>query len=139
MFLILKLLIVAAIHVALFVCYPDTGPRGNIFLCLSLLVWSAVMIFIGGSVGFLKLVTKGLIIVFYLAVFAAMALITAYAMSQTDKGSVLSKLKRKQFPTLETMREGAERFGVKLDKRFKKEVKAADSKLDDALDKLKGN
>jgi len=71
MALILKLLILAAIHVGLFICYPDTGPRGNFFLVLSLLAWSVVIFFLGGSIQVLKLVTKGLLLLFYAAVFAA--------------------------------------------------------------------
>lgn len=139
MALMFKLLVLAAIHVALFICYPDTGPRGNYFLVLSLIVWSLVIFALSGSIKVLQLLTKGLLLLFYAAVFACIAASTAMVMPQSDKTSVFAKLKKRDFPTVETMRRGLTRFGVKLDKQVRKEVKAADSRIEDAVDKLKGN
>lgn len=137
MSLIFRLILTAVVHFVFFVCYPETGPYGNYFLCLSLALWAGFIIVIGGGLKFLKLINRTLGSVLYLIVFLLISLAIAFTMPQKDKTSVFVKLQNKQFPTKKSLAAGFSRFGLKFDAQFKDGTKVLDSEIDKTLKKLK--
>jgi len=139
MSLIFSLLLIAVLHFVFFVCYPETGPNGNYFLCISMLLWSGFIIFLVGSLKFIKLISGFLRLVFHLAVFSLIFLVIALTMPQRDKTSVFKKLRNKQFPTRESLDTGFIRLGFKFNTRVNADIKILDSKINNALKKLKND
>lgn len=137
MSLILKILSVALLHMAFFAAYPETGPLGNYYLGVSLLIWSVFVTFVNTSTKLVKLVSGALGLAVNLAVFALMAVAVAATMPQQDKTSVLEKLQARRFPDEDILRSGLLRFGVKLDANMKSGMKGLDSEVNKAVKKLK--
>lgn len=137
MTLILKILAVALLHVAFFAGYPETGPYGNYFLGVSLLVWSVFIIFINTSTKLIRFVSGAAGLAVNLASFALMAAAIAFTMPQRDKTSVLEKLQKGKYPDRDTINAGMLRFGVKLDTSVKNGVKGLDAEVGKAIKKLK--
>lgn len=139
MSLILKIVAVALLHLALFASYPETGPLGNYYLAVSLLVWSVFIIFVNTSAKLLRLLSGALGLAVNLAAFALMALAVAATMPQRDKTSVLEKLQARRYPDRDTLRSGLLRFGVKLDTDVKTDMKSFEGQAGKAIKKLKGD
>ncbi len=137
MTLLLKLAAVAVLHLLFFAAYPDTGPLGNYYLAVSLLVWGVFMTFLNTSATLLKLASGLLGLALNLAAFGLLALAVAATMPQRDKTSVLEKLQAGRYPDADTFRGGLLRFGVKLDTAAKTSLKGLDSELNKAVTKLK--
>jgi hypothetical protein len=135
--LIIKIIAVALVHLAFFSGYPETGPTGNYYLAVSLLVWSVFMIFINTSAKLVKLASGPLGAALNLAAFGLMGLALAATMPQRDRTPVLEKLQARRYPDGDTVRSGMLRFGIKLDARVKTDIKGLDSELNKAIKKLK--
>ena len=136
MFLVIKILLVALLHFVLFVCYPETGSNGTLYLTISMLAWSGFLIVISANLAFVKLISGALSLLFNLAFFALMLAAIALTMPQLDKVSVLEKVQKKQFPDRNSLNMGLIRFGVKYESSVKKEIKKLDQGIDKAVDKL---
>ena len=136
MFLVIKILLVALLHFVLFVCYPETGSNGTLYLTISMLAWSGFLMVISANLAFVKLISGALSLLFNLAFFALMLAAIALTMPQLDKVSVLEKVQKKQFPDRNSLNMGLIRFGVKYESSVKKEIKKLDQGIDKAVDKL---
>lgn len=139
MTLIIKLLAVGLLHVLFFASYPETGPFGNYYLAISLLVWVVFIMFINTSAKLVSLLSGAAGTVINAAAFALMALAIAATMPQQDKDTVLDKLRGGKYPDRDTLNSGMRRFGVNLDKEVKTGVKGMDREVGKALNKLKEN
>jgi len=128
---------VAIVHLLFFASYPETGPSGNYYLAVSLLVWSVFIIFVNTCAKLVKLVSGALGLAVNLAAFALMGLAIAATMPQRDHTSVLEKLRARRYPDGDTLRSGMLRFGVKLDADIKTNMKGLDSEVNKAIKKLK--
>lgn len=137
MSLIIKIMTVALVHLLIFISYPDTGPLGNYYLAVSLLVWSVFIIFVNTSARLVKLVSGALGLAVNLGAFALMGLAVAATMPQRDHISVLEKLQARRYPDADTLRSGLLRFGVKFDSGIRTGVKGLDSEVNKAIKKLK--
>jgi hypothetical protein len=135
--LIIKIIAVALLHLAFYASYPETGPFGNYYLAISLLVWSVFIIFVNTSAKLVRLVSGLLGLAVNLAAFGLMGLALAATMPQRDRTSVLEKLQARRFPDADTVRSGMLRFGIKLDTRVKADIKGLDSEIDKAITRLK--
>ena len=136
MFLVIKILLVALLHFVLFVCYPETGPNGTLYLTISMLAWSGFLIVISANLAFVKLISGALSLLFNLVFFALMLAAVALTMPQLDRVSVLEKVQKKQFPDRDSIDKGLIRFGVKYESSVKKEIKKLDQGVNKAVDKL---
>ena len=136
MFLVIKILLVALFHFVLFVCYPDTGPNGTLYLTISMLVWSGFLVVISANLAFVKLISGALSLLFNLTFFALLLAALALTMPQLDRVSVLEKVQKKQFPDRNSVNMGLIRFGVKYESSVKKEIKKLDPVINKAVDKL---
>ena len=137
MTLMLKVAAVALVHLVLFAAYPETGPYGNYYLAVSLLVWSVFIIFVNSSVRLVRFVSGAAGFVINLASFGLMTAAIAATMPQRDGTSVLKKIEARRYPDKTTMRAGLLRFGITLDTRVKDEMRGIDNKVNRALNKLK--
>ena len=110
---IIKLLLVAAVHVLFYAGYPDTGHYGNYILIISFLVWSGFMLFISIPISIFKLFFSGTLgMVLNLAIFILMCVSVAYTMPQQDGSRVLDKLRKGAYPSATTFRSGLKRLVV---------------------------
>jgi hypothetical protein len=139
MTLIIKILAVGLLHMAFFASYPETGPYGNYYLALSLLVWAVFIMFINTSTKLVSLVSGIAGTILNTAAFALMALAIAATMPQYDKSSVLDKIRGGKYPDRDTLNSGMLRFGVNLNREVKTSVKGLDREVGKALNKLKEN
>jgi len=137
MTLMLKVLGVALVHMVLFAAYPGTGPYGNYYLAVSLLVWSVFIIFVNTSARLARFVSGTAGFFINLAAFALMTAAVAATMPQRDGTAVLRKVQAHRYPDKETMRAGMQRFGVNLDARVKTQLRGIDTEVNRALNKLK--
>ena len=123
MTLLFKIAVAGLLHLAFFTAYPETGPFGNYYLAVSLLLWSGFILFIGTAVKLVKLFSGLLGTVLNLAVFFLMALSIAFTMPQEDKTSVMEKLQNGSYPTRAAINSGLERFGINPEKELAKGAK----------------
>lgn len=137
MTLLLKILAVGLVHMALFAAFPGTGPYGNYYLCVSLLVWSVFIIFINTSTKLVNLVSGIAGAAVNLAAFALMAVAIAATMPQSDGVSALRKLQARRYPDTATVKSGLLRFGVRLDDNVNVRMKDLDGEVNKAIKKLK--
>ncbi|MCX5791459.1 MAG: hypothetical protein NTY45_04460 [Elusimicrobia bacterium] len=118
--LIFKLALVALLHLAFITAYPDTGPFGNYYLIISMLLWAGFILFISTAVKLLKFLVGPLALVLNLTIFFLMGLAIALTLPQQDKTRVLEKLQKGAYPTRATLNAGLKRFGINLDKEIEK-------------------
>jgi len=137
MTLVFKILTVAALHLALFSAYPETGPFGNYYLGISLLVWSVFIAFVNTGARLVKFFSGAAGLVINLAAFALMALALTATMPQSDRASVLEKLQKGSYPDRDTLKTGLRRFGINLDKDLSGGAKELEKKAGKAMKKLK--
>lgn len=101
--------ITAAVHLAVFVCYPYTGRFGLTFLYISALIWVGLALFIGRALETYSSGTKaGLALVFSLFCLIA----TLSLLPQKDGVSPLSKFSAGKYPDRPTVYYGLLRLGV---------------------------
>ena len=120
MSLIFKIAVVGLLHLAFFASYPDTGPAGNYYLAISLLLWTGFTLFLGTAVKLVKFLSGALGAVLNLAIFVLMTAAIAFTMPQSDKTSVMEKLQKGSYPDRATLNAGMRRFGINLDKELDK-------------------
>lgn len=138
MTLMLKVVAVALVHMALFAAYPETGPYGNYYLAVSLLVWSVFIIFVNTSAKLVRFIRGAAGFIINLAAFGLMTAAVAATMPQRDGTSVFKKVQAHRYPDKDIMRAGMLRFGVTLDAtKVKTEMRGIDTKVNHALNKLK--
>lgn len=137
--LLFKIAMVAVFHLAFFAGYPDTGPYGNYFLAVSLVIWTGFMLFVSTAVRLARFLSGALGLVLNLAIFGLMAVSIAFTMPQEDKTRVLEKLQKGRYPDLDTFRHGMGRFGFDLEKKAAKGAeelrKEAEKALEQAAEK----
>lgn len=133
MTLIFKLAAVALLHLVLFASYPETGQFGNYYLGISLLLWAVFIMFINTSTKLVALLSGAAGLVINLAAFGLMALALAGTMPQSDRTSVLEKLKAGKYPDRGTINSGLRRFGINLDKQAAAGAKELDKELGKAV------
>ncbi|OGR80714.1 MAG: hypothetical protein A2107_03770 [Verrucomicrobia bacterium GWF2_62_7] len=117
--LLFKLAAAALLHALFFACYPDTGPFGNYYLGISLLVWAGFLAFVSTGARLVRFFSGAAGALISLAAFAVMGLALAATMPQADKVSVLEKLQAGKYPDRSDLDRGLERFGIDLDKELK--------------------
>jgi hypothetical protein len=137
MSLILKILLVALLHFIAAVCYPETGPNGNLYIMVSTLAWSGLLVFMNASIKFIKLLSGALSFLFNLAFFALMLAAIALTFPQLDRVPVLEKIQKHQFPDRESLNMGVIRFGGAYNGALKKEMKGLDNKIEKTVKKLR--
>ena len=137
MSLLLKVAAVALVHMAFFAGYPGTGPMGNWYLGVSVLVWSVFIIFLNTSTKLISIVSGAAGHLINLAAFALMALAIAATMPQYDRSSVLEKIRKGKYPDRDTVNSGMLRFGVNLNREVGTRIKGLDHELGKAVKKLK--
>jgi hypothetical protein len=135
--LIFKLAAAALLHALFFACYPDTGPFGNYYLGISLLLWAGFLAFINTGARLLRLLSGPAGALISLAAFALMGLALAATMPQADRVSVLEKLQGGKYPDRSDLDRGLERFGIDLDKELKHGEKAVRKEAAEAVEKAK--
>lgn len=137
MSLIIKLLLVAAAHLAFYAGYPDTGPYGNYVLIISLLVCGGFMLFISIPVSIFKLFFSGTLgFVLNLAIFLFMCGAIAYTMPQRDNTRVLDKIKKGSYPDAAAFRAGLKRFGIAPEKQIQQGAKELEKRARKAAKKI---
>ena len=136
MFLIFKILLVALLHLAVFLCYPETGPYGNLFLIISTLAWSVILVVMNANLKFIKLLSGAAGLLFNLAFFAVMLLAIAFIMPQRDGVSVREKIRKRQFPDRTSLNTGLIKLGVNYRSEVKKDIKGLDLGIQKALKKI---
>ncbi|OGS13222.1 MAG: hypothetical protein A2285_03900 [Elusimicrobia bacterium RIFOXYA12_FULL_57_11] len=136
MSLLFKIALVALLHLAFFAAYPETGPFGNYYLAISLLLWTGFTLFLGTAVALARLLSGALGMVLNLAIFFLLGLSLAFTMPQEDKTSVLEKLQNGKYPDRATLNSGMKRFGINLDKEIKNGVKDLGEEAQKAVKKI---
>lgn len=137
MTLVFRLAAAALLHLAFFACYPDTGPFGNYYLAVSLLLWAAFLAFINAGARLVKLLAGPAGGLVGLAAYAVMALALAATMPQADRVTVLEKLQRGRYPDRAAVARGLERFGVDLGRELKRGEKALKKEAAAAAEEVK--
>jgi len=133
MTLLFKIAVVAALHLAFFAAYPETGPYGNYYLGVSLLLWTGFTLFLNTAVSLVKLFSGVLGLVLNLAIVLLLGVSLAFTMPQKDKTSVLEKLQKGAYPTRSDFNTGLKRFGINLDKELDKGAKELGEKAGKAV------
>lgn len=136
MAIIFKISALALVHLAFFAAYPETGPFGNYYLGVSLLLWTGFTLFLGTAVKLIKLFNGLLGMLLNLAIFLLMGLSIAFTMPQADKTSVLEKLQKGAYPTRDSINSGLRRFGINLDSELERGVKELGEQAQKAVKKL---
>ena len=138
--LLFRIALVWLLHLAFFASYPETGPYGNYYLAVSLLLWTGFTLFLGTAVSLVKLFSGALGLVLNLAIFCLMGLSIAFTMPQKDKTSVLEKLQGGAYPDRATINSGLKRFGINLDKEIdkgmEKGMKELETQTKNAVEKI---
>lgn len=132
-----KLMLVALLHFALFVCYPETGPNWSVYLVVSILAWTGFFFGLSANLAFVRLISGALGLLFDLVFFALMLAVLALTMPQLDKVSVLKKVQKKQFPDGNSVSLGLKKFGIGSGGPVKKEIEKLDPAIDKVVDKFK--
>jgi len=135
--LLFKLAAAALLHALFFACYPDTGPFGNYYLGISLLLWAGFLAFVNTGARLVRLFSGAAGALISLAAFAVMGLALAATMPQADKVSVLEKLQAGNYPDRAALDRGLERFGLDLDKELKHGEKILLKEAAEAAEKAK--
>ena len=133
MSLIFKILLVALGHYIMFLCYPETGPNGSLYLMVSMLAWSGFLIVISANLRFIKFISGMVGLLFNLAFFALMLAAIAFTMPQRDRVPVLEKIQKGQFPDRASLNTGLIKMGVTYRGTVKKELKGLDLGIQKAL------
>jgi len=124
------------LHLAVFLCYPETGPYGNLFLIISALIWSVVLVVMNANLKFIKLLSGAAGLLFNLAFFAVMLAAIAFTMPQRDGVSVLKKLQERRFPDRTSLDTGLIKLGVNYRSEVKKDIKGLDLGIQKTLKKI---
>ncbi len=111
--LLLRLAAVAAVHLAFFAFYPDTGPAGNWYLWISLPLWAVFIVFISAGAGLIKFVSKPAGALLNAAALGLMAFVLAATMPQHSGVSPLKRLKAGELPRRADLGSALRRVGVK--------------------------
>jgi len=111
--LIFKLALVALLHFAIFLGYPETGPYGMYYLAGSILLWSGFVLFMNLNLRVVKFFSGALSLLLNAAVFAAMAAAVAFTMPQHDRVPVYEKIQEGRYPTGEDLDTGMIKLGLK--------------------------
>ena len=131
-----KIALVVLVHVAFFASYPDTGPFGNIYLAISMLLWTGFTLFMGTAIKVIRLFSGILGLLLNLSIFLVMSLTVAATMPQTDKTSVLEKIQLERYPARDTLNRGLQRFGINLDLEIEKGVNELNKQAQKAVKKI---
>lgn len=137
MTLIFKIAAAALLHLVFFASYPETGQFGNYYLGISLLLWGVFIMFINTSTKLVNLVSGLAGLAINLAAFGLMALAIAATMPQSDKTSVLEKVKAGKYPDRGTLNAGLSRFGIDLEDQAAAGVKDLNKELEKAAKNLR--
>lgn len=137
MILIFKILLVALLHLAVFICYPETGPNGIIYLAVSALAWSGFLVFAHAGLKLIKFLGGAAGLVFNLAFFALMLAALTLTLPQRDRITVLKKIQDRRFPDRTALSDGLARLGITYKAEVKKEMKELDLGVRKAVKKMK--
>ena len=97
------------VHLAVFVCYPQSGRMGPTFTFVSLLIWSAFALLLANAVSGLKTSDKAGVLAVYTA---ACALAALSLLPQKDGVSPLSRLMDGRTPAKTDIYVGLLRLGI---------------------------
>ncbi len=136
MTLLLEILALAAVHAAFFICYPETGPMGDVYIAVSFLVWTSLLIFIRTGAKLLNLGYSLLGLTVKVILLAIVAIAVAATMPQRDRTSVLDKIRAGRYPDRNTVSAGLRRFGVNIDRGVQGGIKQLDHEVNDGMKKL---
>lgn len=113
MMLLVRLAAVAAVHLAFFAFYPDTGPAGNWYLWVSLPLWAVFIVFISAGAGLIKFVSRPAGALVNFAALGLMAFVLAATLPQQGGVSPLKRLKAGELPRRADLRSALRRVGLK--------------------------
>ncbi len=97
------------LHLGVFVCYPDTGKMGFLFLIFSSMLWTACFIFLTTMLPSLR---RSTVMFLNTAALLASLLSTLFFIPQEDGGSVFDKLALGIYPAKATVYRGLLRLGI---------------------------
>jgi Trk-type K+ transport system membrane component len=99
----------AALHLAVFVCYPDSGRFGATFLYVSILLWTSLALLLSRAAPHASRENKA----FMAVVFALAAALSAISLlPQKDSVSALRKLTSGVYPDGRAVYVGLRRLGI---------------------------
>lgn len=107
----LLILIAAALHLGAYVCYPDSGRFGSVFLYVSVLIWAGLSIMMARVAAGMSRENKAFVAV----AFALAAAVCAISLlPQKDGVSALRKLTSGVYPDKRAVYVGLRRLGVEV-------------------------
>jgi len=118
--LLFRVLVIFLIHIVLFAAYPETGKYGNLYLAVSLFLWTGIMILISGAIKAAKFFSGFIGFVMLAGVYAFNVLVLTMTMPQKDKTLVFEKIQNGNYSNYRTFRKGLIRFGIDWDKGIEK-------------------
>ncbi|MEA3307154.1 MAG: hypothetical protein U9Q34_05175 [Elusimicrobiota bacterium] len=134
--LLFKIGLIIAIHLAVFLSYPETGEFGGYYLAISIILWTGFMMFINLSVKIIKFISGALGHLVHLAILVLMFLSIALTLPQADRVTVLEKLRDGKYPTKETIQKGLHKLGMAKKNIPAKHLRKINEGLGEVLDKL---
>jgi hypothetical protein len=134
--LLFKVGLIIAIHLAVFLSYPETGEYGGYYLVISMVLWTGFMMFINLSVKIIKFISGALGHLVHLAILALMLLSITLTMPQADRIPVIEKIKNGKYPTKETIQSGLHKLGLAKKNIPAKRLRQINDGIGKVLDKI---
>ena len=134
--LLFKIGLIIAIHLAVFLSYPETGEFGGYYLAISIMLWTGVMLFINLSVKIIKFISGALGHLVHLAILLVMLLSIALTLPQADRVTVLEKVRDGKYPTKKTIQTGLHKLGLAKKNIPAKHLRKINEGLGKVLDKI---
>ncbi|MCG2726507.1 MAG: hypothetical protein L6420_09725 [Elusimicrobia bacterium] len=134
--LLFKIGFIIAVHMAVFLSYPETGEFGGYYLAISIVLWTGFMLFINLSVKIIKFISGALGHVVNLAILIVMFLSIALTLPQKDRITVLEKIKDGKYPTKQTIQTSLHKLGLAKKNIPAKQLRKINDGLGKVLDKI---
>ncbi|MDD2773824.1 MAG: hypothetical protein PHP45_09045 [Elusimicrobiales bacterium] len=113
-----RLLLLLLLHLAFFVCFPDTGPFGLVYGWGSFALWCLVVVLTLVPLEMIGSVFPGVFLLCDLVVLCGAGWLLAATMPQADRIAPYEKIQSGRYPTRADIRKGLAAFGVDLPKSF---------------------
>lgn len=136
MTLILKVAAIIIIHLAVFVCYNQTGEFAKYYISISIILWTGFFMFLNFGLKLIKFINRYVAYVIYACLYFLMFLTVAFTMPQKDRISAFEKIRSGQFPDDKDIRRGVAKLGFSADNIPVKELKIINKNIGKTLDKI---
>ena len=134
--LLFKIGLIIAIHLAVFLSYPDVGEYGGYYLAISIVLWTGFMMFINLSVKIIKFISGALGHLVHLAILVLMFLSITLTLPQADRIPVIEKIRDGKYPTKETIQKGFQKLGLAKKNIPAKQLRQINNGIGKVLDKI---